>query len=125
MQAEQQWILLQMKEISVLQTFNQLYLQETPMNQKINIDAVIDLAIATSIFRLDFVFQTTIHEFVDHDCWDEVTELAYDYIKWAGIDTNEIEIDKYAIAQSFWGIDEDELDEAISERHEEEEDFSY
>jgi hypothetical protein len=43
----------------------------------------------------------------------------------SGIDTNGIEIDKYAIAQSFWGLDEDELDEALSECHEEEEDFSY
>jgi hypothetical protein len=95
------------------------------MKSEINIDAVIGLAIATSIFRLDYVFQTTIHEFIEHDCWDEVAELAFEYIKWVGIDTNGIEIDKYAIAQSFWGLDEDELDEALFECHEEEEDFSY
>ncbi len=97
------------------------------MKQDINIDAVISLAIAIAIFRLDFVFQTTIHEFVEHDCWDEVAELAFDYIKWVGLDTNGIEIDKYAIAQSFWGLDEDELDVALYECHdnEQEEAFSY
>jgi hypothetical protein len=95
------------------------------MISDINIDAVIGLAISTAIFRLDFVSDTTIDEFIDHDCWDEVAELAFDYIKWVGIETNGIEIDKYAIAQSFWGLDEDELDEALSERQEEEEDFSY
>ena len=97
------------------------------MKNDINIDAVIGLAIATAIFRLDFVSQTTIHEFFEHGCWDEVAELAFDYIKWVGLDTNGIEIDKYAIAQSFWGLDEDELDVALYECHEKEdcEDFSY
>lgn len=94
------------------------------MKQDINIDAVIGLAISTAIFRLDFVSETTIDEFIEHNCWDKVAELAFDYIKWVGIDNNGIEIDKYAIAQSFWGIDEDELDQALSECLEEEEDFS-
>lgn len=95
------------------------------MNKEINIDAVIGLAIATAIGQLDFIFQTSIHEFIEHDSWGEVAELAFEYINWVGIDTKEIEIDKYVIAQSFWGLDEAELDDALSECQEEEEDFSY
>jgi hypothetical protein len=122
---KQQWILSQTNELSMLQTFNQHHTHEVKMNKEINIHAVTGLAIATAIFRLNFVFETTINEFIEHDCWDEVAELAFEYIKWVGIDTKEIEIDKYVIAQSFWGLDGDELDDALSECQEEEEDFSY
>ena len=102
-----------MNEIPMLH-FSKHYLHEIKMKEKLNMDAVVGLAIATAILRLNFDNQTTINEFIEHDIWDEVAELAFDYIKWIGIDTKKIEIDKYVIAQSFWGLDENELDDATS-----------
>ena len=92
------------------------------MKQDINIDAVIGLSITTAMLRLNYDNNTTFNEFKVDDVCDEVAELALDYIKWVGIDTNGIEIDIYTIAQCFWGMDEDNLNEAMSEY---EEDFSY
>jgi hypothetical protein len=92
------------------------------MKQDINIDAVIGLSITTAMLRLNYDNNTTFNEFKVDDVCDEVAELALDYIKWVGIDTNGIEIDIHTIAQCFWGMDEDNLYEAMSEY---EEDFSY
>ena len=71
------------------------------MNQNINIAAVIGLAITTAMLRLNYNNDTTFDEFKSDEVCDEVAEIAIDYIKWVGIDTNEIEIDICTIAQSF------------------------
>ena len=97
------------------------------MKQDINISAVIGLAIATAMLRLNYDNETTFDEFrVDNVC-DEVAEIAFDYIKWVGIDTNGIEIDIFSIAKGFWGMDEDNIEEALSECHDDEKEkaFSY
>lgn len=92
------------------------------MNQNINIDAVIGLAITTAMLRLNYNNDTTFDEFRSDDVCYEVAEIAFDYIKWVGIDTNEIEIDIYTIAQSFWGIDlEDDLYTLEDEDYDDEE----
>lgn len=92
------------------------------MKQDINIAAVIGLAITTAMLRLNYDNDTTFDEFKADDVCDEVAEIAIDYIKWVGIDTNEIEIDIYTIAQSFWGMDlEAELDALEDEDYDDEE----
>lgn len=97
------------------------------MKQDINIAAVIGLAITSAMLRLNYDNDTSFDEFKADDVCDEVAEIAIDYIKWVGIDTNEIEIDIYTIAQSFWGMDEDNIEEALFECHDDdkEEAFSY
>ena len=97
------------------------------MKQDINMAAVIGLAITTAMLRLNYDNDTTFDEFKSDDVCDEVAEIAIDYIKWVGIDTNEIEIDIYTIAQSFWEMDEDNIEEALFECHDDgkEEAFSY
>ena len=97
------------------------------MKQDINIAAVIGLAITTAMLRLNYDNDTTFDEFKADDVCDEVAEIAIDYIKWVGIETSGIEIDIYTIAQSFQGMDENTLEDALSECHdgEKEEAFSY
>jgi hypothetical protein len=111
-----------MKEISKLQFFNQFHFYRRKMKQDINIQAVIGLAIATAMLRLSYDNDTTFDEFKVDDVCDEVAEIAIDYIKWVGVDTNGIEIDIYTIAQSFWGMDlDDELDALEEEDYDDEE----
>lgn len=90
------------------------------MKQHINIGAVIGLSIATAMLRLNYDNETTFDEFRADNVCDEVAEIAIDYIKWVGIDTNGIEIDIYTIAQCFWGIEGDTPDVAISNFHKDE-----
>ena len=92
------------------------------MKLDINISAVIGLAITTAMLRLNYDNDTTFEEFKADDVCDEVAEIAIDYIRWVGIDTNEIEIDIHTIAQSFWGMDlEAELDAHENEDYDDEE----
>ena len=97
------------------------------MKKDINTDAVIGLAIATAMLRLSYDNDTTFDEFRDDDVCDEVAEIAFNFIKWVGVETSGIEIDICSIAKSFWGMDEDQIEDALSECRddEEEEAFSY
>lgn len=81
----------------------------------LNMDALIGLAIATAIFRLDYDNQTSISELEMDDAWDSIEELTLDYLKCVGVDIAQIYIDKYDIAQSFKGMDSCELNDLIAE----------
>ncbi len=79
-----------------------------------NIDAIVGLAISTAFLRADFDNQTSPSEVDEQEAWDGIADQALDYLKWAEIDTAKIEINKYVIAQAIWGMDDDELDEALN-----------
>ena len=89
-------------------------------NQKtitINMEALIGLAINTAIFRSDYDNQTNIEEFDWCDCWDDISERALKSLRSVGLDTSNIHIDKYTIAQSFCGMDRDSLDDLLEDLH--------
>jgi hypothetical protein len=89
-------------------------------NQKtitLNMEALIGLAINTAIFRSDYDNQTDIEEFEWCDCWDDICERALESLKWVGLDTSNIHIDKYSIAQSFCGMDRDSLDDLLADHY--------
>jgi hypothetical protein len=94
---------------------NLIYEMRDEKLNPLNLDALIGLAIATAIFRLDYDNQTSITKLEMDDAWDRIEELALDYLKWVGIDIAKIYIDKYEIAQSFKGMDSDELNDLIAE----------
>ena len=93
------------------------------MKQDINIDAVIGLAVSTSMVSSGYDQDAKPADLENQDAWNDVIQLTFHYLKWVGLDCSAIEIDKYVIAQCFWGMDEDNLNEALSDY--EEEDFSY
>lgn len=84
------------------------------MTDSINLDAVIGLAVSTAILRADFDNQTTAIEIEEAEAWDDIAKQAIDYIKWVGLDTSTLKINKYVIAKCFWGMDEDTLNEELS-----------
>lgn len=89
-------------------------------NQKtitLNMEALIGLAINTAIFRSDYDNQTDIEEFDWCDCWDDISERALKSLRSIGLDTSNIHIDKYTIAQSFCGMDRDSLDDLLEDLH--------
>jgi hypothetical protein len=83
----------------------------------LNMDALIGLAITTAIFRSDYDNQTDVADLEIDDAWDTIEELALDYLKWVGVDISNLSIDKYDIAQSFCGMDSDELNDLITDLH--------
>lgn len=87
-----------------------------------NRDAVIGLAITTAFFRSDFDNQTRPCEVEDQDAWEHIAAISYRYLIGAGLDTSDIQVDKYVIAQSIWGMDAADLDEELGESMEDSDD---
>jgi hypothetical protein len=99
------------------------------MNNEMNINGIIGLAVATSMVQCGY-HRDTNAEYLEYiNGWDAVIELTITYLKWVGIDTDNVEIDKYVVAECFWGMVDDELDNKLAELEEdeaeEEEAFSY
>ena len=95
------------------------------MSEELNLDAIIGLAATTAMLRCDYD-QTAKPSLVeDQGAWDLVIELTVDYLKWVGVDLTSIQIDKYVIAKSFWGMDESDLDEVLAEYASDEEEYFY
>lgn len=83
--------------------------------KELNIDALIELAISTAIFRSDYDNQTDIEEFDLNDSWDVIAKRALHNLKSVGVDITNLNIDKYDIAQSFCGMDSESLDDLLSD----------
>ena len=85
-----------------------------------NIEAIIGLAISTAFLRSGFGNSSSAldveqeEDVEQEDAWDDIAELARDYLKWANIDISEIELDKYDIAESIWGMSPEDLDEQLA-----------
>ena len=79
-----------------------------------NIEAIIGLAISTAFLRSGFGNSSFALDVEQEDAWDDIAELARDYLKWANIDISEIELDKYDIAESIWGMSPEDLDEQLA-----------
>lgn len=95
------------------------------MTEELNLNAIIGLAAATAMVQSGYHRDTSAEYLENTNGWDSVIDLTFTYLKWVGLNTNNTEIDKYVIAECFWGMDEDSLDETLAECHkEEEEDFS-
>ena len=80
------------------------------MSKKIDLQAAMKLAIYAAVTQLDYERnenRTTFSDFQEYDLWDEVSRLVNSNIDWIGIDCA-IDIDKYVIAESFWGIEKDD-----------------
>lgn len=97
------------------------------MKQDININAIIGLAVATSMVQCGYHRDTNVEYLEIIDGWDAVIELTITYLKWVGIEIDDVEIDKYVVAECFWGMVDDELDNKLAELEEDEaeEAFSY
>jgi hypothetical protein len=95
-----------------------------PLN-KLNVDAIVGLAATTAMLRCDYDQYAKPSLVEDQDAWGSVIELTVDYLNWVGVDSTCIQIDKYVIAKSFWGMDESDLDEALAEYSSDEEEYSY
>jgi hypothetical protein len=98
-----------------INTSNLIFAMHNTKTITLNMDALIGLAIATAIFRSDYDNQTDVEDFDMDDAWDNIEELALDYLKSVGVDITNLNIDKYDIAQSFCGIDSESLDDLLSE----------
>ena len=85
------------------------------MNTELNQSAIIGLAVNTSMLRCGYDQDANPTDLEEQDAWDAVIELTLTYLKWVGIDTDSVEIDRYVIAECYWGMDEDGLDEALAE----------
>lgn len=79
-------------------------------------DAVTGLAIAIAFFQSDFDNQTRPCEVEEQDAWAHIATISYRYLRWVGLDTSDIQVDKYVIAKSIWGMDPEDLDEALADR---------
>ena len=79
-----------------------------------NIEAIIGLAISTAFLRSGFGNSSSALDVEQEDAWDDIAELARDYLKWANIDISEIELDKYDIAESIWGMSPEDVDEQLA-----------
>ena len=96
------------------------------MLKKLNADAIVGLAATTAMLRCDYDQYAKPSLVEEQDAWGSVIELTVDYLNWVGFDSTNIEIDKYVIAKSFWGIDKSELDEILAEyASDEAEEYSY
>ncbi len=97
------------------------------MNTEMNTSAIIGLAVATSMVQCGYHRDTNAEYLEIISGWDAVIELTITYLKWVGIDTDNVEIDKYVVAECFWGMVDDELDNKLAELEEDEaeEAFSY
>jgi hypothetical protein len=85
------------------------------MNIEMNTGAIIGLAVNTSMLRCGYDQDARPADLEDQDAWDSVIELTLTYLKWVGVERNTIEIDKYVVAECFWGMVDDELDNELSE----------
>jgi hypothetical protein len=97
------------------------------MNNEMNTSAINGLAVATTKVQCGYHRDTNAENLEIISGWDAVIELTITYLKWVGIDTDNVEIDKYVVAECFWGMVDDELDNKLAELEEDEaeEAFSY
>ena len=79
-----------------------------------NIEAIIGLAISTAFLRSGFGNSSSALDVEQEDAWDDIAELARDYLKWANIDISEIELDKYDIPAFIWGMSPEDVDEQLA-----------
>ena len=88
----------------------------------INQEAIIGLAVTTAFFRSDFDNQTNPCEVEYQDAWGDIATTTYEYLRSVGLDATAIQVDKYVIANSIWGMDAAELDEELGESMEDSDD---
>ena len=80
------------------------------MSKKIDLQAAMKLAINAAVTQLNYELnenRLTFSEFLEYDLCDDVRRIVNSNIDWIGIDCA-IDIDKYVIAESFWGIEKDD-----------------
>ncbi len=70
---------------------------------EINKEAIVGLAISTAFLRSGWSNDTSIDEVEEVNGWDEILDLARQYIDWAGIGA--VTIDESNVRSSIWGED--------------------
>ena len=77
---------------------------EDVLASKLNVDAIIGLAIATSFLRNDWDNQTSIDE-LDDDALSDIAEMAKDYCDWVRLPN--VTITQTDVKTAIWGDNED------------------
>jgi hypothetical protein len=117
-----------MKEISMLQTFNQLHLQEAKMNlllsnqtvndndndndNDIDIDHIKFLAITSAAFQSNYSLDVTPLQVEQDQAWGKIKLRALVYLHLAG--HKSVSLDNYDVAKQLWYMDPWEYDDLFN-----------
>lgn len=86
----------------------------------INQQALIDLALSTAVFNSYYDRETKPWEIDHQEAWSCIAETATQYLEVAGVDTSAIQIDKYSISATLWGMTREQVDAYFEDEDEEE-----
>lgn len=76
------------------------YIFEAMLGRKLNVDAIIGLAITSSFYRNDWINGTSLDE-VPLECLLGIAEMAEEYCEWVGL--TDVSITEADVKEAIWG----------------------